>query len=103
MAYNFSKRIEFITLEGGYMPGDETEVSQGKAWADIKTLKGSEVAAYSGTVLEGSSRFIIRYREGIKNTWKLKYKGEQYKIESIVNDDEQNRTITIIANAIITD
>lgn len=101
MALNFNKRIEFVTLEGGYMPGMEEEVSQGKAWADIRTLKGSEVAVHVGTVLEGSSRFIIRYQKGIKSSWRIKYKGLHYKIESITNDDERNRTITIIANAIL--
>lgn len=99
MALSFTKRIEFVTLEGGYMPGDDEEVSQGKAWADIKTLKGNEIAVFSGTALEGSSRFIIRYRKGIKSNWKIKYKNTLYKIESITNDDEKNVTITIIANA----
>lgn len=101
MALNFTKRIEFISLESyGPEPGG-TEVSQGFAWADIRTLKGNEVAVFNSTALEGSSRFIIRYRKGIKKSWRIKYKGQLYKIESITNDDERNRTITIVANTFL--
>lgn len=102
MALLFKNRIEIVELKAneGPWPGDETEQLFTKAWADIKTMKGSEYnfASLSGNV--GKSRFIIRYIKGIKPNMKIKYKGVTYDIESITNDDEQNRTITIIGNAI---
>lgn len=102
MNLHFKNRIEIVELRPnpGPDPGEQ-ETLFSKAWADIKTMKGSEYnsATMAGNV--GKSRFIIRYMKGIKPTMKIKYKGLTYEIESITNDDENNRTITIIGNAIM--
>lgn len=102
MGLHFKNRIEILEMRSnpGPEPG-ETEVLFSKAWADIKTMKGSE---YNNAVMagnEGKSRFIIRYIKGIRASMKIKYNGLTYDIESITNDDENNRTITIIGNAIL--
>jgi|SRR5690625_838000 len=101
-SYHFKNRIEIIELKPN--PGPEpgsNEVLFSKAWADIRTMKGREfnIAKLAGN--EGKSRFIIRYMQGIKAHMKIKYKGLIYDIESITNDNEENRTITIIGNAIL--
>jgi len=62
-------------------------------------MKGTEIQTLGLSAHEITSRFIIRYQSGIEHKHKIKYKGHTYDIESLVNDDEQNRTITIIANA----
>jgi len=106
MALSFTKRIEIVELKpnDGPIPsgpeahGDQ-EVLFSKAWADIKTMKGSEVQTLGLAAHEVTSRFIIRYKEGIKPYMKIKYKGKTYNIESLTNDDEQNRTITMIASS----
>ncbi|TYR78450.1 head-tail adaptor protein [Priestia megaterium] len=102
MNLNFKHRIEIMELKSntGPEPG-ESETLFSKAWADIKTMKGSEYdsAVIAGNV--GKSRFIIRYMKGIKSNMKIKYEGLTYDIESITNDDENNRTITIIGNALL--
>ncbi|MFB4472715.1 phage head closure protein [Oceanobacillus caeni] len=100
MALHFKHRIEIMELKpnAGPEPG-EAEVLFSKAWADIKTMKGSEYnnAVMAGNV--GKSRFIIRYMKGIRASMKIKYNGLTYDIESITNDDENNHTITMIAKA----
>lgn len=103
MAYHFNNRIEFVAEEdGGFMPGTGGEVVKAKAWADIRTMKGSELVLHeNSSVLVGKSRFIIRHRTDIKIDWDIKHNGKKYVIESIVNDDERNQTITIIANAVL--
>ncbi|WP_449354397.1 phage head closure protein [Virgibacillus natechei] len=102
MNLHFKHRIEIVEMREnpGPYPGEQ-EVLFSKAWADIKTMKGSEydTAVIAGNV--GKSRFIIRYMKGIKASMKIKYNGFTYDIESITNDDENNRTITMIAEAII--
>jgi|SRR5699024_2103490 len=103
MALSFTKRIEIIDLvesSGPEANGDEEEVLIAKPWAAIKTMKGSEVQTLGLSGHEMTSRFIIRYKDGIKPSHKIKYKGQTYNIESITNDDEQNRTITMIASAV---
>ncbi|TYR78440.1 head-tail adaptor protein [Priestia megaterium] len=102
MGLNFKHRISIVELKAN--PGPEPGTSEQeftKAWADIKTMKGRE---YNESVIAGNlgiSRFIIRYIPNIKANMKVKYKGNVYDIESITNDDEQNRTITIIGKAIL--
>lgn len=99
---NFKHRIEIVELKPneGPEPG-ESEGLFSKVWADIRTMKGYEYdsATMAGNV--GKSRFIIRYMKGIKPTMKVKHKELTYEIESMTNDDEDNRTITIIAKAIL--
>lgn len=101
MALSFTKRIKLVTMEpsSGPEPGGETEVLFSKAWADIKTMKGSEIQTLGLTGHESTSRFVIRYMKGVKPYMQIRYKGELYDIQSMINDDEQNRTITMIASA----
>lgn len=103
MALNFKHRIEIV--EERPNPGPEpgtVETVIARPWAAIKTLKGTEynTATIAGNV--GKTRFIIRYMKGLKpHTMKLRYRGITYDIESLTNDDEENRTITIIGKAIL--
>src|SRR5699024_2306203 len=99
---NFKHRISIVELKpnDGPDPGEQ-ETLFTKAWADIKTMKGYEYNNAKIAENVGVSRFIIRYIKGIKPTMKIKYKGLTYEIESIENDDENNRTITMISRAIL--
>ncbi|KMJ56449.1 hypothetical protein AB685_21845 [Bacillus sp. LL01] len=84
----------------GPYPGT-TLVPITEAWADIRTMQGREFnsATIAGNV--GVSRFIIRYMPGLSARMRVQYKGVTYSIKSLTNDDEQNRTITIIGEAIL--
>ena len=69
-----------------------------KAWAMIKTLKGSEYLRASAVRAERVYRFIIHYTPGITNKMIVKYDNRLFDIiEPPINDDEMNRTLTIIA------
>ncbi|AXF57424.1 phage head closure protein [Salicibibacter kimchii] len=103
MNLNFKHRIEIVEIvpgDGPY-PGEDEEVLVTKAWAAIKTMQGRDYdsAVIAGNV--GKTRFIIRYKEGIEPHMEIKHKGLYYEIESMENDDEENRTITMIGNAIL--
>lgn len=69
------------------------------AWCAIKTIKGYEYfsAGRVSNQFENEYRFIIRYIPGITNLMQIKYKERTFKITEILNDDEANKTITIIA------
>lgn len=98
MALHFSKRIEIIEEQDstGPEPGLSDDVVVFKPWADIKTLQGREIQTLGLDGHAHSTRFIIRYRDGIKNHMKVKYKGKTYNIISNTNDNEQNDTITLV-------
>lgn len=71
------------------------------AWAMIKTLKGREYFQAAATQSETTSRFIIHYREGINGSMRIKYDDRIFDIiEPPINDDEMNKTLTIIAKEV---
>lgn len=76
----------------------EQEQEFKKAWAMIKTLKGNEYFKAAAVRGERIYRFIIHYTEGITNKMIIKYNNRTFDIiEPPINDDEMNRTLTIIA------
>lgn len=90
--------VEMVDVEDelGNQLEDEQEFK--KAWAMIKTLKGSEYLKAAAVRAEKVYRFIIHYTPGITNKMIIKYKGRTFDIiEPPTNDDEMDRTLTIIA------
>lgn len=68
-----------------------------KVWSAIKTVSGSEYYSADATQHKNTYRFIIRYRDGLDPRMMINYKGRIFDIESILNDDERMKTLTIIA------
>jgi len=66
-------------------------------WAAIKTVNGREYFAAASVQAERTYRFIIRYTPGINETMKIDYQGRLFDIQSVLNDDEGRKTLTIIA------
>lgn len=76
----------------------------GKYWSMIKTVKGSEYIDAAQEQFEKTIRFIVRYSKSLnafiaaeKTSFEINYKGVVYDVKSAVNDDEMNKTVTIIA------
>ncbi|PGA61184.1 head-tail adaptor protein, partial [Bacillus pseudomycoides] len=69
-----------------------------KAWAMIKTVKGSEYIEASASQSTRICRFVIPYTTGITELMRIKMKGRIFDIiEPPMNDDEMYQTLTIIA------
>jgi len=101
----FNKRITFQSLTDvkdvdGFPIKDWQNVKS--AWAMIKTIKGSEFHSAASTQNETISRFVIHYCEGLHPDMRILYKKKDtsqertFSIESIINDDEADETLTII-------
>lgn len=85
------------TNENGYPVEDWKSFKS--LWAQIKTVKGSEIVT-SGTEINADTyRFIVRYTDGITPKMRVKFKNRTFDIQSVLNDDEEMRTITIVAIA----
>lgn len=100
----FNHRIVFQAFgEGTDADGFPVEEWQDvkSTWSMIKTLKGSEFFAASSTQNENSMRFVIHYTEGLHPDMRIFYKDRTFEIESIINDDEANKTLTIIVKEAI--
>lgn len=100
MKLNFKNRIEIL----GRVPYEnalgETAYRWepvAKVWADIKTLKGEDHAIAIAQEHRITYRFIIRYMANVDAFQKLRFKGKEYEIKSVLNDDERNKTLTIVA------
>ena len=66
-------------------------------WTAIKTVKGQEYFSAASVRAEKTYRFIIRYTPNINETMKIDYNNRLFDIQSVLNDDEEKRTLTIIA------
>lgn len=66
-------------------------------WAMIKTTQGREYFAAAATKNENTTRFVIRYTNGVEPNMRILYQNRVYEIESVINDEEMNKTLTIIA------
>ena len=68
------------------------------AWAMIKTLQGKEYFDAASAQSERTSRFIIPYQRGIDTTMRILFDNRIFDIvQPPINDDEMNKTLTIIA------
>jgi len=75
-----------------------------KSWADVSTiwaaiepLRGREFLEAHQIEAEITTRFIIRYKSGLNTRMRIKFGIKYYKIESIINPDERNRYLEIMA------
>ena len=72
------------------------------SWAMIKTLQGREFIQAAAVQAESTVRFVIRFTTGITNDIRIVYKGRVFEIVAPpINDDEQNKTLTIIGKEIV--
>lgn len=99
----FQQYDENATNENGFPVEDENEKwSDVKTvWAMIKTLQGREYYEAAATQNENTVRFVIRYTTGINPDMRIKYKDRAFEILSVINDDELNKTLTIIAKEVV--
>ncbi len=91
-----------------YLEGETENGFPIKDWKDvitvfaaIRTLKGKEFYEAATTQNENTSRFIIRYRKGITPDMRIKMRdGRTFDIVSLINDNEENKTLTIHAREV---
>lgn len=103
-AGKFNKRITIVgELEGkydkdGYPINGEGEIAT--VWATVKPVSSRDYFTAKATQSEHIVRFTFRYREGIESDMKIIYRDKEYEIESIINDEEANRTLTVMGRAV---
>lgn len=70
-----------------------------RVWSRMITLKGKEYIAAAATKSENTVRFVVRYTKDIDESMRILYKGRVFEIVAPpINDDEMNRTLTIITS-----
>ena len=76
---------------------DQQWPESSKVWAAIKTMQGREYFEAAATQNENTVRFIVRYMDNVNPNMRIQFNGKTYDITSVINDDEANKTLTIIA------
>lgn len=98
----FQQYDENAVNENGFPLEDSQRWTDVKTvWAMIKTLQGREYYEAAATQNENTVRFVIRYTSGITPDMRIKYKDRAFEILSVINDDERNITLTIIAKEVM--
>lgn len=95
---------EFIetTNENGFPVEDWTDVKT--VWAMIKTDSNTKYREFYEATAEHSEkiiRFIVRYTTDINAKMRILYKGRTFNIIAVVNDDELNKTLTVITKEVM--
>lgn len=74
------------------------------AWSDFATvrasvepLQGREYFAAQSTQTSTTTRFRIRYLAGLTADMRISFNGQVYDIEGIINQDERNHVLVIMA------
>jgi SPP1 family predicted phage head-tail adaptor len=96
----FKHKISFLqstTVEDELEQQIESWQTVKTVWSAIKTMQGREYYEAAATQNENTVRFIIRYTSGIDPSMRIDFKGRTFEIKSVINDDEANKTLTIIA------
>ncbi|MBE3570988.1 MAG: phage head closure protein [Bacillales bacterium] len=71
-------------------------------WSMVKTIQGREYYAAAAVQAENTVRFVVRYTKEIDSSMRIVYKGRIFEIVAPpINDDEANKTLTIIAKEVV--
>jgi SPP1 family predicted phage head-tail adaptor len=66
-------------------------------WAALWPTSANEITAANATVMVVSHRIRIRYRSVLKASWRIKYGNRYFNIVSIINQNEANEFLDIMA------
>lgn len=101
----FNKRITFQrTAHGEDDEGYQVEktVNVITVWAAVKPVSAKEYLQAKADQMESITRFVIRFRRGlIKDDMTIRYGDRHFEIVSIINDFEENKTLTIIGREVV--
>lgn len=71
------------------------------AWASIRPVSASEIIKSGRKEMNISHRIKIRFRSGISSDMKIVYGSREFDIHSVININEANREIEILAAEVV--
>jgi SPP1 family predicted phage head-tail adaptor len=97
----FQKRNEGVSETGMPLTG---YVDVNKDSAMVKNVSAKEYVDAKTNQNEKVVRFVVRYRKAYMSDdmydYVIDYKGKKFEIESVINDDERDTTLTIVGRVV---
>jgi len=91
-----------------YLPTKSSGVSStetlnyfGTFWCAIEPMSGKEFQALGGTTNSLTTKITMRYVNNLTEAHIAIYKGRRFKFQQIINKEELNRELQIIAEEVI--
>jgi len=105
-AGDLNKRIELLVMGTGKDPDGypiEEEVSYRKLWSKVSPVSAKEYSQAKADQTENITKFVVRYNKSLNITddMTILYRDKKFSIESVINDEEKNITLTIIGRSIV--
>ncbi|KKK96550.1 hypothetical protein LCGC14_2661640 [marine sediment metagenome] len=88
---------QFTTTKDSYGEDIKTWASFHKTFAEIRPLRGKEYFDTQQIVPEVDNKIVIRYRSGIAPTMRVVWGSRTYEIRSVINFDERNVMMEMLA------
>lgn len=89
--------FKFIAALNEFGESEKEEIKICEAFAQIKPYQGNEKFFNDKVNTEISHRIKIRYQSGLDNEMIIKFGGRIFEIVSLINKDELNKEILIMA------
>jgi len=84
---------------GGFVNSYSTTVSD--VWAAIWPLKSAEIHEGGRVVATVTHRIRIRYREGVRASWRIKFKNKYFSIVEIINPNMDYKVLDLMAKEVV--
>jgi len=101
---NLRHRIEIGRYEKGENEwGDPTSQKWEQVavvWASVEGLRGNQYFQAQQTVNQSDHRIIIRYRKDIKQGLIIKHDGQEFIIQSVLDEDGKRRWLTLVCQEV---
>jgi len=101
-----NKRIEILSIgqifdEEGY--STEGEIVYKKLWSKVVNVSSKEYSQAKANQTENITKFVVRYNKlyELTNDMFIRYNDKRFNIESVINDEEKNITLTIIGRSVV--
>jgi SPP1 family predicted phage head-tail adaptor len=86
-----------VETQDGYGGTTESWTDFATVRASVEPLQGREYFAAQQERAEVTTRFRIRYIPGVLPTMRIMFDGRAFNIESIINPNERNRELHLMA------
>lgn len=101
---SLSKRIilqkretnQWNTLDNGEPAYIFTQIA--KVWANVRTKRPYNILDGIGQNVRYTHKFTIRYRDDVGDESFIVYENKRYDITNFINENEENKFITLYAN-----